>query len=244
MLHRLIRSIVSFFLVGLLIFETSRISSSNKIFESDLGISNPIDYPELIKQSASVAIFHTDAFLPKKDNSIISFPYKFDKSRDEMWLSLKKLENEKSLIILVDHPVFDELTGWTKVENSSYTLYQKVYSFKSVENFISNWPKDRTIISDPHLISDEMILLGPNVFPIHQWQEVEFEFLLTTYHEPVAQSGYKLFSAKVDISNAVESDCEDLAECKKQITWKLDIPNANESNNWYIGMIHLNQRQW
>ena len=203
-----------------------------------------VNRPEMQKVESKYILFHTNAYLPKKDNSIVKFPYKFESEHQELWLSVQVKPGTQPVIILVDHPIFNKL-NWRKIVTESLVLYQEIPKYTSIDEFLEKVPSQEIVIADPHLIYELGIIQGPNVRPLSDWDEnLDFKYFLTTYHEPEIRPNYLWFESKIDLTNAMESPCPTEMGCKEQITWKLDMPDGGAGNPLHIGMIHVDQRQW
>ena len=219
----------------------------NKSITSKYPNQQPVEssnIPELKKVESKYVVFYTDAFLPKKDNSIVKFPYKFDIPHQELWLSVQVNPDSPPIIILVDHPIFANL-DWQSITDGDLTLFQKNKKFDSIDQFLYSPPSKEKVIADPHLIYDLKIVEGVNFVPLINWTgSYDFDYFLTTYKPSQERNGYLYFESKVDLTHAMITPCVDTESCKERITWKLDMPNGGEKNPLHIGTVHLDQRQW
>lgn len=187
--------------------------------------------------SAQIAMFYTKANIPDRRRTFVQIPYYYESgSRREMWLSLETESGTSGVIVLVDHPIFDKLTGWQRLDSPSASLYQKKTKYTSVVEFWNQPPEEAKILADPFLVYKKQLATSKMVTPLSADVNIdEFDYVITTYREPVEKGNHRVFETTVDASQAVLND-------KQEMFWKLDIPSNNQGNRIFLGEIHIDYR--
>ncbi len=180
------------------------------------------------------AIFFTKAIIPDRRKTYVLIPYKLDNPHQEMWLSLKTDPNTTEVIVLVDHPIFNQL-DWPYITNDQLTLFQKQTTYQTIEDFLQNPPKE-SVITDPHLAYQSQFSQLKTVPLSTDLDLDQYNYLLTTYKPAYQDQGFTMFETIVDASNGT-------LDKDQQMLWKLDIPKIGPDNKLYLGEVHVDYRQ-
>lgn len=202
------------------------------------------DLPKFEELTTPFAVFYTKAEIPNKTNTVVQFPYYFSTPHQPFFLTLPTEPGEKSLTVLVDHPIVAVIKDWPKILNERLVLYQKEMTYNSIDDFISAKPVGS--VADPALVFNNVVTAGSWVMPLNEWSEgKDFRYFLTTYHEPKLNAHYNLFETRIDASKGLLQACEkgNTSGCVPNLMWKLDMPTVNKENKLYLGEVHVDFRQ-
>ncbi len=200
--------------------------------------------PDFKAITSSYAVFYTSADLIDKTNTVVQFPYYFSTPHQPLFLNLQTNPGTDEVIVLVDHPIIEKVVDWPKIVSNDLVLYQRNQQFNSIENFISNHPKSEIIVADSTLIFNKKIKPDANILSLGEWtDDTNFDYFLTTYHEPIEKDYYNIAEFRVDASNGYLKDCgENKDDCHPTLTWKLDMPNSGDET-LFLGEVHVDFRQ-
>jgi hypothetical protein len=186
---------------------------------------NSPDTPKQKKEGqiviAPTAYFETEVFRDLS-KTIVKTIFKPPAEATEIWLTLETDSSAKQVLVLISHPLLDNL-DWPHRESRDYTLFQRKSVYKSVEEFLSNPPSEATIIVDP-LIEHMGVISAGNIVPLESDTDLsEADYILTTFHKLYEEDGYKVSDSIVDASGAfIENG---------KLTWALHFTNVSEENS-------------
>jgi len=200
--------------------------------------------PDFKAITSSYAVFYTTADLIDKTNTVVQFPYYFSTPHQPLFLNLQTNPGTNEVIILVDHPIIEKIKTWSKIVSKDLVLYQREQQFSSIDNFINSPPKSGKVVADSALIFNKKIKPDANILSLGEWtSETDFDYFLTTYHEPTIKDYYNIAEFSVDASDGYLKECgEDKDDCHPTLTWKLDMPNSGDET-LFLGEVHVDFRQ-
>lgn len=211
-------------------------------------VSMPVDAQGIARFeaiSSPMAVFFTNVLAEDISQTYIQFDYTFDIPDQELWLTLQTHEGSDPVIILVSHPIINNVE-WPKIQSPQYSLFQKNSRYQTVENFLLNIPPESIIVADPSLIYQGQLFDKPEqTIALSAQSEIEtIDYILTTYHASVQNESYQTFSAVVDASNGEIIECrEDDLDCHPRLMWKLDMPTVSSQNLLYLDNIQIDYTQ-
>lgn len=179
------------------------------------------------------AIFKTQALLPYRERTHLMIPFKTDQPHQEIWLSLQTQSDQEEIILLIDHPIFQEL-NWPKLVNQQYTLFQKEVNYQSMEEFLSNPPPADQIVADYPLINRGIVPVGSKALE-KSTNFNNFQYFLTTYRPHEYQNDFLVYRTVFDSSTGQLNE-------QDQLTWVFNMPSISPENKLYLKNIHVDFR--
>lgn len=178
-------------------------------------------------------IFFFSPTYQARNNTFVSIPFQYEGAPPIIWIGLETQDGTKPILRFMEHPLLANL-DWPRVENQTYSLYQRSAEFDSVEAFLKN-PPNATIYIDP-------FLYDLNTFPQLNAQSLEVntdlsqaDYILTTYHPLRVENNTRYFETTLDATNARVND-------QGELIWYIQAPGVNPENPIQIGEIHVDYR--
>lgn len=163
--------------------------------------------------------------------TLVKIRYKPPERKVPIWLGFNSNKDNTISNFLVDHPIFENI-DWKEINNDKYTLFQKEFRYDSVDEFIKNPPKEEKILVDPSIY--EYLILKTNLTEMIS-KDIDpnnYSYVLTTYHKPYFEKGWKVFERVIDTTNASLDET-------KNITWYIEMNGVSETNPFWMNYVDV-----
>lgn len=179
----------------LILYRYSRPNPS--VVQSELGIITPYSQPtdDQVTKTALPVVWTLMADSISSRDIQVRFLYRCSPQCGSLWLTVTDeadTEVKPPLEMLISHPLLEE-TAIPYISNAFVRLYQRSFTYHTLEDFYSNPPIGTVIVADDEI----MRMMSPlyNVTALRNYTSTTFpDYLLTTYEKPRIFGEYSEFT--------------------------------------------------